>query len=44
MPKVVVYLRAADERLLRALGEEDPALWVRKLIARAIAKRREQGK
>jgi hypothetical protein len=39
--KVVVYIRAADERYLRQAGE-DPASWVRKTIRHVIELRRER--
>ena len=35
MPKVVVYLQAADARALEAAGE-DPKLWVRKMVKKAL--------
>jgi hypothetical protein len=35
--KVVVYLRAADVRALRAAGKE-PAVWVRGLVRYAVEK------
>jgi hypothetical protein len=38
--KVVVYLRAADEKSLRD-ENEDPAEWVRQIIRNALNVRRE---
>jgi hypothetical protein len=38
--KVVVYIRASDERELRE-SEEDPASWVRQVVKNAIELRRE---
>ncbi len=40
MPKVIVYVRSGDEKFLRQRGEE-PAEWVRKLVARALEKMKE---
>lgn len=41
--KVVVYLRAAEVRGLRAAGVEEPALWVREQVRAAIERLRGGG-
>jgi hypothetical protein len=38
MGKVIVYLRARDERELKAIGV-DPGDWVRDLVRRALEER-----
>lgn len=40
MPKIIVYIKAADAAELEAEGK-DPAEWVRGLVRRAFEKRRE---
>lgn len=43
MPKVIVYIKAADARSLEAEGA-DPAVWVRELVWKALKERREKEK
>jgi hypothetical protein len=40
MPKVIVYVPAADARRLEAEGK-NPAEWVRGLVKHALAKKKE---
>lgn len=40
MPKIIVYLRAADAKELEAEGKE-PAKWVRAVVQQALEKRKE---
>ena len=41
MPKIVVYVKAAEAKSLEAEGK-DVGEWVRGLVKRALEKRREQ--
>jgi hypothetical protein len=36
MPKVVIYIRAADARAIEAREEKEIEAWVRGLVARAV--------